>query len=49
MTVFGGDASGDILRLARLLSGAELIAEGQAAPVAWLSRSEYRQGAPPLH
>ena len=38
MTVFGGDASGDILRLARLLSGAELIAEGQASPVAWLSR-----------
>jgi CRISPR-associated protein Csb2 len=38
MTVFGGDASGDILRLARLLSGAELIAEGQVSPVAWLSR-----------
>ncbi len=38
ITVFGGDASGDILRLARLLSGAELIAEGQASPVAWLTR-----------
>lgn len=38
MTVFGGDANEDILRLARLLSGAELMAEGETSPVAWLSR-----------
>ena len=38
LTVFGGDANEDILRLARLLSGAELIAEGQVSPVAWLSQ-----------
>jgi len=36
MTVFGGDANEDILRLARLLSGAELMAEGETSPVAWL-------------
>jgi len=38
LTVFGGDANEDILRLARLLSGAELMAEGETSPVAWLSR-----------
>jgi len=38
VTVFGGDANDDLLRLARLLSGAELIPEAQTSPVAWLSR-----------
>ena len=38
VTVFGGNAKEELQRLARLLSGAELIAEGETAPVAWLSR-----------
>jgi CRISPR-associated protein Csb2 len=38
IVVFGGQADEDLQRLARLLSGAELIREGQSDPVALLSR-----------
>ncbi|MGO9596492.1 MAG: type I-U CRISPR-associated protein Csb2 [Isosphaeraceae bacterium] len=38
LTVFGGHANEDLLRLARLLSGVELIGELQTSPVAWLSQ-----------
>ena len=38
IVVSGGQASEDLQRLVRLLSGAELFAEGQSAPVAMLAR-----------
>jgi CRISPR-associated protein Csb2 len=38
IVVSGGQASEDLQQLARLLSGAELFAEGQSAPVAMLAR-----------
>jgi CRISPR-associated protein Csb2 len=38
IVVFGGQADEDLRRLARILSGADLIREGQGDTVAWLSR-----------
>jgi len=38
IAVFGGQASDDLHHLARLLSGADLLREGQSDPVALLSR-----------